>query len=792
MSYFRCSGKVYAAIHLLALLVLALLDPDVRLENEALLTLLNTLFIGVVPLLVAVVAGYAYLQKYNVSVLLMSCGMLAVGLGAVIGGPLRFFPLPQNVSVTLYNSCALYGAVFHLAASLMERSPKPEKADTRKKRLIMALPGTCLFVIAVFAASLYGWIPAFIDQNGSTRIRDIVLWLSTAFYFSAFIEMSRQWKKGKPVYIYWYSLSLLMISAGLLGVYLAAGEESLLGWVGRGAQYAAALFALFSMVSALLKARRQGDPLAEIMDEFFASDQDNYKNLAELSAGAVITVDENFHIFFANSSAASMFRFGENEMIHTSFLPLLPEPYKGRIRQDFLDIIDLGENRLFNPVEMEAVDREGRRFPVEISASYRTISSGHVCIYVIKDITERRRAEEALHRKESLLQAILEGTDNPIFLKDTASRILMGNRALSLAMGKPLADIIGKTDLEVYSDHDKAMQLMANDRQVLSSLEHRYIEEVVPTPEGTRTYLTAKTPWFDENGNTLGIIGIAQDITGRKATETELKRKTLELEEKNRLITDFFINISHEFKTPLSIIVLLADLLEREIGDMASPNEDYDRFVKMLRVNAYRLRRLVANLLDITKLDAGFMEPQWERVDVVALLKSVVTSADAYARQKGLALSFSCAAERLCMSTDSLMLERILMNLLSNAMKHTPAGGAIKVELGVPNGKVAITVTDNGEGISDEKKGIIFDRFRQVNTSLARTSEGCGIGLSISRALAELLGGGISFQSELGAGSAFTLTLPVLYVSDAGYTADFSGMGLESRIQMELSDIDFG
>lgn len=448
MRDFKCSGKVYATAHLLVLLALAVLDPDIRYENETLMMLLNTLFKGIIPLIVAVLAGCAYLQKYNVSVLFMSCGMLAVGLGSGMGGILELLPVPQNVPVTLYNTCTLYGALFHLAAALMERAPKPEKAGTRRKRLIMALPVTCLLVIAVFAASLYGWMPPFIVPNGASRIQQIVLCLSTVFYFGAFIEMSRQWKKGKPVYIYWYSLSLLMIAAGQLGIYMAYGAGSLLGWVGRSAQYTAALLALFSMVSALIKAKRQGDSLAEIMDEFFSNDQDNYKNLAEISAGAVITVDEAFQIFFANSSASSMFRFGENEMIQTSFLPLMPEPYKSQIRQDFLDVIDSGINRLSSPVEMEAVDREGRRFPVEISASYRAISSGYVCTYAIKDITERKRAEEALHRKESLLHAIMDGTDDLVFLTDTDSRFLMGNRALALAMGKPLEDIIGKTPMK--------------------------------------------------------------------------------------------------------------------------------------------------------------------------------------------------------------------------------------------------------------------------------------------------------------------------------------------------------
>jgi signal transduction histidine kinase len=325
----------------------------------------------------------------------------------------------------------------------------------------------------------------------------------------------------------------------------------------------------------------------------------------------------------------------------------------------------------------------------------------------------------------------------------------------------------------------------------LSGAAHSF-EEAVTTPQGIKTYLTTKTPWLDESGSVQGVIGIAHDITSRKAMETELKHKTEELEEKNRLITDFFINISHEFKTPLSIIVLLTDMMDQETKSTNGESRDRAQFVNMLRMNAYRLRRLVANLLDITKLDAGFMEPHWEQVDVVALLKSIVLSTDVYCKQKGLTLHFTGSMDQLFMSCDSLMLERIFLNLLSNAIKHTSSGGAIHVDLKTAQDKITITVTDNGEGIPDEKKSVIFDRFRQVNTSLSRSSEGCGIGLSITKALTELMGGSIAFKSSLGAGSTFYVTLPILHVADAGYAADYSGMGLESLVQMELSDIDFG
>ena len=785
-------GKMTVFLFALGILALIFLNDPVNYENETILFLCNALFTGIIPLLAAMIAGYAYVKNNGINALFISCGMLAFGLGSAVSGILRFRPDSANLLVTVYNSCASFCAACQLAAAHKEYIPRPEKGKNKELKLALAFSGTCLLVICLLTATLHGQTPRFMDQNGSTRLRDAVLWLAVAFYFCAFLQMNRQYRIHKSDYLYWYALSLVMMALGALAFCLTDELGTLLGWTGRAAQYVGAIFALFSMIKVANSARKQGSSLPAIMADFFTRDKDNYISLAECTAAAIITVDEAGRIFFANTAAAQMLHYEKNEFFRTFFYSLLPEPHQSRVRLDFEIFAKQGKSGLAVPAEMEVLNKEGTRVPVEIAATYRRLSAGYACTYLLYDITERKKAAQALRRQEELLQAIIDGTKDPVFLKDENSRILMGNRALGRAMGMPLDQIIGKTDVQIYADQEKAWEIIRNDRQVLASRDAQPFEETVPTPQGTRTYLVNKTPWLDENKNVQGIIGIAHDISSRKAMETELRRKTEELEEKNRLITDFFINISHEFKTPLSIIVLLADMMGQETASIGSQSEDHVRFVSMLKVNAYRLRRLVANLLDITKLDAGFMEPHWERVDAVALLKSIFVSTDAYARQKGLTLHFSRNMEELFLSTDSLMLERILLNLLSNAMKHTSAGGSIQVDFKALAQNVIITVMDNGEGIPDEKKIVIFDRFRQVDTSLTRTSEGCGIGLSICKALTELLGGSIAFESSLGKGSTFSVTLPILHLKDAGYAADYSGMGLDSLVQMELSDINFG
>ena len=785
-------GGMLVLLYALGIVILLFAGYTGSDENEMLLFVCNALFTGLIPLMVAAFAGYAYIQNNGVNALFMSCGMLALGMGSAIAGIHRFRPDSANISVTVYNTCLFLCAVCQLAASQKVFLLKTGTSRNREWKLALAFSMTCFGVIGLLAAALSGMTPYFMDHNGSTRLRDAVLLLSAAFYFFAFLQMYKQYKNYSAGYLYWYSLYLAMMAQGALAVFITGGLGTIMNWAGRAAQYIGTLFALFSILQAVQAAKRHGSSLTAIMAEFFSGDKDNYISLAEHAAQAVITADGKGRIFFANTAAAQMLHYDKRELMLASFFDLFQEPDRSFIRRDFEMYALHKTSRLAMPMEMQVSGRGCRLVPVEIAAIYRTLPAGYACTYVLYDISERKQAAQALQRKEALLQDIIDGTEDPVFIKDCNSVILMGNRALSQAMGLPLDQIIGSTDAQVYTDPQIAKTIMDNDRQVLLLRSAMSFEETVPTPDGPRTYLSNKTPWMDEKGGLLGIIGIAHDITSRKDMETELRRKTVELEEKNRLITDFFINISHEFKTPLSIILLLTDMMEEETGRMGMQNADDGRFLKMMRVNAYRLRRLVANLLDITKLDAGFMEPQWDYMDVAALLKSVVASADFYAAKKGIAMSFSACPDKLYMSTDSLMLERILMNLLSNAMKHTPPGGAIRVAFSEHDGTAVITVADNGEGIPEEKRDVIFDRFRQVNTSLARTSEGCGIGLSITKALTELLGGNISFQSELKVGSVFSVELPVKHYQVDGHNADFSGMGLHSRVQMELSDIDFG
>lgn len=425
------------------------------------------------------------------------------------------------------------------------------------------------------------------------------------------------------------------------------------------------------------------------------------------------------------------------------------------------------------------------RFPF-VSLSGKKFSG---CIAL--DITEQKKNENELRKNESLLRSIIEGTNDPIYLKDREGRFLMANTAASKMMGLSLDKLLGKTDKEVLINKDNADAIMELDNYIMDCKNPQTIEQTIEGLKGIRVFLTTKSPWYDIDGNVSGIVNVSHDITDRKSIEFELKERAEELEQKNQLITDFFINISHEFKTPISILKLAVELANLDYENGKIDMVDIGKNLDIMNQNINRLSKLVSNLLDITKIDAGFMQPNWSEVDIVDLLNNLVDSVKLFASRRNLKIKLSTNLDSKMIITDSEFIERIVLNIISNSIKHTQRGGNIDVEFRDARNSIIIAVRDDGEGIPDSKRSIIFDRFRQANNSLARSSEGCGIGLSLTKALVELLDGSIAFKSEEGKGCTFYVRIPKKKTNYIMQNIFEQSENLKSRINMELSDINF-
>lgn len=252
----------------------------------------------------------------------------------------------------------------------------------------------------------------------------------------------------------------------------------------------------------------------------------------------------------------------------------------------------------------------------------------------------------------------------------------------------------------------------------------------------------------------------------------ELNTKEIVLIEKKRLLdaaivndklkTEFFSNISHELKTPLNIILSTIQLLYKYTDEslIMSTEKDIYRYLNMMKQNGFRLIRLVNNLIDMTKIDAGYLNTDLKNNDIVAVVEDITQSVADYIKTKEISITFDTDVEEKIIACDPDKIERIILNLLSNSVKFSKPGSSIFVEIKDNDTEVEIKVIDTGIGLKKDKLEVIFERFVQVDKSLTRSHEGSGIGLSLVKSLVEMHGGRISVESEYGKGSIFTIVLP--------------------------------
>lgn len=269
-----------------------------------------------------------------------------------------------------------------------------------------------------------------------------------------------------------------------------------------------------------------------------------------------------------------------------------------------------------------------------------------------------------------------------------------------------------------------------------------------------------------------------------------LREKAKEAEEYNNLKSAFLTTISHEFKTPLNIILACIQLLENsDTEDHEEFHRLFNKYSRMQKQNSYRLLRLINNFNDITKIENNHLTIKLCNDDIVRVVEDITLSIVEYTNLKDISIIFDTDIEEKIIAFDADMIERIMLNLLSNSIKFTEKGGKIEVDVYEEENKVKISVKDNGLGVPKDKLEMIFDRFAQVDTSLRRRTEGSGIGLSLVKALVELHEGSISVQSELGKGTEFIVELPDKTVEN-NYIKKIEESRFDvERIHIEFSDI---
>jgi len=269
------------------------------------------------------------------------------------------------------------------------------------------------------------------------------------------------------------------------------------------------------------------------------------------------------------------------------------------------------------------------------------------------------------------------------------------------------------------------------------------------------------TPMRGDTGELIGFTKVTRDLTERRAAHERAiadARRISEAEVANRAKSEFLAAMSHELRTPLNAIAGYAELMG--LGISGPVTEQQQGYLARIRGSQQHLLGIITDLLNYSRMESGQLSYQIVAVPVDAVVETVVPLLEPQAMAKGVALEQGSCPSGLVARADRMKAEQIVLNLLSNAVKFTPSGGRVTVGCEAADDRVLVVVRDTGLGIPADKQTAIFEPFVQLGRTLTSFQEGTGLGLAISRDLARAMGGDVTVESEVDAGSTFTLTLP--------------------------------
>src|SRR2546427_1354163 len=499
-------------------------------------------------------------------------------------------------------------------------------------------------------------------------------------------------------------------------------------------------------------------------EEALQTSEEKFRSVVQTANDAIVTADSHGNITNFNHGAETIFGYSAGEVIGKPLVVLMPDRFKEPHQRGFKRYLETSEAHVIGKtVELAGKRKDGTEFPVELSLSSCETGEGLFFTGILSDITDRKKAEEALRQSEERFRLLVsEVTDYAILMLDPEGGIASWNAGAERIKGYKPDEIIGQHFSRFYTTEDVERGKPAYELKVARERGRFEDEGWRVRKNGTQFWANVViTALRDATGRLRGFGRGTRDITEHRRAQELIMQAKEEAERASKFKDQFLSTMSHELRTPLNAVLGFSDLLADErYGPL---NDRQRRYVDHIYTGGKHLLRLISDILDLSKIQAGRMELAREDVAVASAFTEVISALHPLAEKKSHVL-LQQAEPDLHVHADAMRFKQVLTNLIGNAIKFTPEGGRIELVARQVDNQVRIEVRDNGLGIPPEQQQRIFEAFVRL-TQTGSATEGTGLGLAITARLVELHGGKLGIESQPGEGACFYFSLPLIAIA---------------------------